>query len=564
MPRPWTALLIVMLLMAIPACDWDPAIEMRHPPRQIGLLEDTGGRMDINQAASPLLAPRYQIRPGHRMSLGFRRSALWVRIALDQAPATGPWVLEVAAPWMDRVDLYLPKPGGGWSGQSTGLDQPLAANRVSGFALEAPADTPRTGYAYLRLQSVLSLNAGLRLWTHAGFFSHVVTDSYLFGTLYGVLGAMVLVNLMVLLTTRDRAYLLYVLYLLSITAHQICLQGQVLLLPTSVWHLVPELSLVVSASLFFFGAAFCRVFIVTKEHAPLVDRLLQGVQAAALLLLALGLSGQLWWGTWVVHSLALVGPVLAIVAGIKALAHGFRPARFYLVAWVVLLLGAMAWGAWSMGWQVLVPLPRSLITVAAALECVLLSLALADRIGVMQRERRLLAQRERRFRHMSITDDLTGLFNARYLWSKLASEIRHAHELGQPLGLVLLDVDGFKRFNDTYGHIEGDRVLAALGRLMREVVRPADSPCRYGGEEFALVLPGAEGQASREVAERLRETLARLSFRPGDGERVTVTVSLGTAQLLPGDDAGTLVKRADRALYEAKARGKNQTVSSEE
>ncbi len=259
--------------------------------------------------------------------------------------------------------------------------------------------------------------------------------------------------------------------------------------------------------------------------------------------------------------MAIVGPVLAIAAGIKALLGGFRPARFYLAAWVVLLLGCMAWGAWSMGWNFLIPLPRSQLAVAAALECVLLSLALADRIGVMQRERRVLAQRERRYRRLSITDELTGLFNMRYFWSKLDSEIRHAHDLGQPFGLVLLDVDDFKRFNDTFGHTEGDKVLAKLGGLIQAAVRPADSPCRYGGEEFALILPGANSQATREVAERLRETFARHVFLPGNTDRTMVTASLGTAQLQPGDDGNSLVRRADQAMYRAKARGKNQTVS---
>ena len=206
------------------------------------------------------------------------------------------------------------------------------------------------------------------------------------------------------------------------------------------------------------------------------------------------------------------------------------------------------------------PLPRSLITIAAALESVLLSLALADRIGVIQRERNVLAQRERRYRQLSTTDELTGLFNSRYFRSKLASEIVHSHEMGHPLGLVLLDVDDFKRFNDTYGHTEGDKVLETLGRLLRSAVRPADSPCRYGGDEFAILLPGADAGASRDVCRRISEAMARCVFLPGDGARETVTASLGATQVQPGDDAYSLLKRADRALYQAKDMGKNQTV----
>ncbi len=562
MPSARLGLLIGLLLMVSPACGWLPTGQTPHLPTEVGLLEDPSGKMDITQAASPQTAARYQTRSGSRMSLGFSRSALWVRIPLDQAPVSGRWVLEVDAPWMDRVDLYLPTPKGGWKRESTGLEQPSAANRLPLFALPVPSDTPRQGHAYLRLQSVLSLNTGLRMWPQTQFVASTVADSYLYGYLYGVLGAMVLLNLLVFATTRDRAYLIYLLYLVSIIVHQFCLQGQILFLPAVAWPLVPHISLVVSGCVFFFGAAFCRVFLNARAVAPLVNRLLIGGQAVALVLVLLGVTGQIWWGTWLVHTLALVGPVLAIVAGIKALAGGFRPARFYLAAWAVLLLGSMAWGAWSMGWNLLVPLPRSQLAVAAALECILLSLALADRIRVMQHERRVLAQRERRYRQLSITDELTGLFNTRYFWSKLDSEIRHAHDLGQTLGLVLLDVDNFKRFNDTFGHMEGDKVLAKLGKLMQATVRPADSPCRYGGEEFALILPGAESQATREVAERVRQALARHVFLLGKSDREVVTVSMGTAQLQPGDECDSLVRRADKALYQAKALGKNQTVSA--
>ncbi|MBU4564689.1 MAG: sensor domain-containing diguanylate cyclase [Desulfarculus sp.] len=560
MPRNLSTLLIILMLVVGPACDWDKSPKTKHPPTEVGLLEDSSCQMDITQATSANTASLYQVKHTNRMSLGFCRSPLWVRIPLDQTPAKGRWVLEVAAPWMDRVDLYLPGPQGGWQKQSTGLEQPLASNRQGVFALKAPADSPRSGYAYLRLQSVLSLNAGLHIWSEDAFEINNSTDTFLYGLLYGVMGAMVLINLLVLLTTRDRAYLMYVLYLLSIMAHQFCLQGQILFLPTWVWPLVPSISLVVSALALLFGAAFCRVFLNTKKNAPLADYLIRGYMAASLGLLVLGLLGQIWWGTWVVHSLALVGPMIGIYAGFMALARGFRPARFYLVAWIVLLFGTMSWGAWSMGGDFLMPLPRSLITVAAALESVLLSLALADRIGMIQRERNVLAQRERRYRQLSTTDELTGLFNSRYFRSKLASEIVHAHELGHPLGLVLLDVDDFKRYNDTYGHTEGDKVLETLGRLLRSAVRPADSPCRYGGDEFAILLPGADNEASRDVCRRISEAMARCVFLPGDGARESVTASLGATQIQPGDDAYSLLKRADRALYQAKDMGKNQTV----
>ncbi|MEW6264316.1 MAG: diguanylate cyclase [Thermodesulfobacteriota bacterium] len=557
----WPMLLMILLLLVASSCGRREEPASKHPPSEIGLLENPDGRMDIAQAASPQMAGGYLVKQDNRMSLGFSRSALWVRLPLAQAPAREPWVLVVAAPWMDRVDFYLPEPDGDWRRQATGLQQPGAAKTAGGFVLRAPDDTPRAGYAYLRLESVLALNAGLRLWPRAEFEEYTLIYAYLFGGLYGVMGAMLIVNLMVFLVTRHRVYLLYVLYLFSIIVHQFCLQGQILILPLSLWPLVPHLSLTVSAFALFFGAAFCRFFLISRVHAPLADRFLIGVQIAASLLLVLALTGRLWWGTWLTHSLAVAGPVAAIVAGIKAMTRGYRPARVYLLAWIVLLLGVMSWGAWSMGWLDTFRPPQITITVAASLESCLLTLALADRVRIIHQERRLLAQRERRYRQLSITDELTGLFNQRYFWSKLPSELGHAHQLGQPLSLLLMDLDDFKHFNDSYGHDAGDKILAEAGKLLRANMRPADSACRYGGEEFALILPGADGRAAQEVAERVRRSLAGSLVRLQEGLALRVTASLGTAQVTPGDNDKTLFKRADQALLLAKTRGKNQVMA---
>ncbi len=555
-------LILILLILVCAACDSVPASTQAQPPTHIGLLEDPSEEMDIERAASPQTAASYKTIERNRVSLGFNRSPLWVRIDLDQTPATGPWVLDVAAPWMDRIDYYLPLPNGGWLENSTGLQQPSPTSRLGLFAFLAPDDTPRKGFAYLRLQSVLSLNAGLRIYSRSDFEDCVVHETYLFGALYGVMGAMLLFNTLVFLATRDKVYLRYILYMVSIIAHQFCLQGQVLFLPKELWHLIPAISLVSSSFLLFFGAEFSSAFLITKTNTPLIHKFLRATQAASVVLFVLALTNQIWYGTWLIHSLALVAPVIAIAAGTQAMSRGFRPARFYLIAWCVLLLGAMAWGAWSMGLNLLVPLPRSLMTIAAAIESILLSMALADRIREIQNERQILVQRERRYRHLSLTDELTGLFNSRYFWNKLDSETRHAHETGDPMGLILLDVDDFKRFNDTYGHTEGDKVLAVLGKQMQSAVRLDDSPCRYGGEEFALILPGVEGQAILEIGERIRQGFARHVFEPSPGMQVKVTVSLGAAQLRLNEDSKTVVKRADQALYQAKARGKNQTVEA--
>ena len=560
MSKHWPA--CCLILVALFALVLDRAWSARGPflPAEVAYLEDPDGRLDILRAASPGNADRYVIKKDNRLSLGFSRSALWVRLALDDIPLGGPFVLVVAAPWMDRVDLFLPDPEKGWGQQTTGLLTPGNGVAPGGFALTGPADTPRIGFGYLRLESVLALNAGLRILTRGDFDRQVMAGAYFSGGLYGIILAMIAINLMVLLTTRDRVYLYYVSYLLTVIVHQFCLQGQILLLPRSYWPLVPNLSLVVTALVFFFGAAFCRSFLDSQRHAPLADRFMFGVQVLAVVLLVLALTGQLWYGTWLTHSLAVISPLAAIAAGVQAARKGYLPARIYLVAWIVLLLGLTSWGAWSMGLLDRLRPPQMTLCVAVALESCLLTLALAERVRGIQQERQIIAQRERRYHQLSITDELTGLFNQRYFRRQLAEELEHALCRKIPLSLVLLDLDDFKKVNDDHGHRAGDLVLAETGHLLRKSVRPNDSPCRYGGEEFALILPGADLKAAMEVAERVRRGMAEKNIQAQPDKLLNITISLGATRFLPGDDANTLFQRADQYLYQAKALGKNRVV----
>ena len=164
---------------------------------------------------------------------------------------------------------------------------------------------------------------------------------------------------------------------------------------------------------------------------------------------------------------------------------------------------------------------------------------------------------------MCSSDLLTGLYNKRHLMDALGREMARAQRSGEPLSLLVLDVDDFKRFNDRHGHLEGDHVLLALARVLRGQARAGDFACRFGGEEFALVLPGTNLEDARLVAERVRQAFAATPLTPGGQAAVHCTVSVGVAQMHPGDKDQELLARADRAMYQAKRQGKNQTVTAE-
>ncbi|WP_193178430.1 PleD family two-component system response regulator [Oricola nitratireducens] len=165
---------------------------------------------------------------------------------------------------------------------------------------------------------------------------------------------------------------------------------------------------------------------------------------------------------------------------------------------------------------------------------------------------------------LAVTDGLTGLHNRRYLDTHLDTLVARALNREKHLALLITDIDRFKAVNDTYGHEAGDDVLREFARRLRVNVRGMDLACRYGGEEFVIVMPDTPPHVAAEVAERLRAQIESDGFAIDNGaQTIDVTVSVGVASLIrrEGEDAKTLLKRADKALYEAKSTGRNRVVS---
>ncbi|MDD5761892.1 MAG: GGDEF domain-containing protein [bacterium] len=191
-------------------------------------------------------------------------------------------------------------------------------------------------------------------------------------------------------------------------------------------------------------------------------------------------------------------------------------------------------------------------------------------------------RREAEMRELVTKDALTSFYNRRYFFHRLNSEIQRAKRYGRTLSLLILDVDDFKRFNDTYGHLEGDALLRRMADLIRGTIRRSDAKpsyevdiaCRYGGEEFAVILPEAAQVQGAEAAERLRASIEargagvvaekirqRIEATPMEGKAVTVSIGVSS---FPehGTDVEAMIRAADDAMYKAKRAGKNRVVIS--
>jgi diguanylate cyclase (GGDEF)-like protein/PAS domain S-box-containing protein len=182
-------------------------------------------------------------------------------------------------------------------------------------------------------------------------------------------------------------------------------------------------------------------------------------------------------------------------------------------------------------------------------------------ITEQRRMHEALRQSERRYKELSITDELTGLYNVRHFYAQLKSEADRASRYHRPLSMLMIDLDDFKNYNDSYGHLEGDKVLAGLGAMIRDNTRRTDSGYRYGGEEFTVILPETPAKYALIIAERLRMKSKNQVLSPVQAEKVQITVSIGISEYVPGEEISEFIKRADRRMYLAKEQGKDQICS---
>lgn len=174
---------------------------------------------------------------------------------------------------------------------------------------------------------------------------------------------------------------------------------------------------------------------------------------------------------------------------------------------------------------------------------------------ILRRERNEMLER---LKVLSITDDLTQLYNSRHFHRQIKIEIERACRYHHPLSLLMIDIDWFKSFNDRFGHLQGDAALSHVGRFIQMSLRAMDSAYRYGGEEFAVILPVTTGEEALVAAERIRAKVEQSPVVFEDGTSAPLTLSIGIGDYNPGETENQLIQRADQALYQSKENGRNR------
>lgn len=195
------------------------------------------------------------------------------------------------------------------------------------------------------------------------------------------------------------------------------------------------------------------------------------------------------------------------------------------------------------------------------LETVLISLALGQHVRLLNRKYMEKRKKQNKYMRLASHDSLTNLYNTRAFWQIMEHNLKEAEILEQPLSLAIFDLDHFKRINDRYGHQTGDIVLRSFAEILSRNVRGKDAACRYGGEEFCLIMPASNSQHALKLAQRIKDLVEQdivQSHIPS--ESITYTVSIGIAESLQGCSPQALFEATDSALYQAKATGRNRIV----
>ncbi|UUQ66871.1 ATP-binding protein [Pseudomonas fuscovaginae UPB0736] len=390
--------LLMMLLSWLPlmasAVEFDESTQNLPLGRVMQVYEDVSGQAAIADVASPAMASHFHRHDKDALNAGYSRSAFWLKVDLTYKPKkTGvrrTWLLEMAYPPMDRIDLYLPNASGGYQlSQRTGDELPFASRPIKQnnylFELDFAPNESKT--LYLRLQTDGSVQAPLSLWSEQAYLEDQPVRLYVLGLIYGVLLGMLVYNLFIYLSVRDTSYLYYIFYIASFGFYQLSVNGAAVqyFWPDNPWWANAATPFLIGSA-GFFGCQFTRSFLGTAAHSRWLDRLLLLLMAVGVLVMALSLMTGYGLALRVATALALAFTVTIFFAGARAWYRGLRVARYFLIAWSAFLLGGLINTLMVLGY-----LPNMFLTmyasqIGSALEVGLLSLALADRINAMREQ----------------------------------------------------------------------------------------------------------------------------------------------------------------------------------
>lgn len=526
-------------------------IEVNQAPisliEHLHLLEDPGAEMSFSRFLSPEVQARMQLWNSPSANFGFTRSAYWVAFTLrNPSDRPLPLLIRQDYPLIDHVDFWAPDGEGNWRRRSTGDRLPFASRPLAlrdfVFPETLPANTERT--YYMRYASQGSLNISLSVSGGNAFLERLNTEQLLLGIYYGGFLVLLLYNLFLFMAVRDRAYFYYICYAISFGLFFGVHNGlsYQFIWPGNPWLANQSLLVLIGLSLIF-GIQFVRDICSGRKLAPGADRF-----SRWLLYLIVPLTLMVPFVSYrlmipVFSMLSLIASVQLLLLGVVSVLRGSIPARYFMAGWIAVSISVIAYMLKTFGWLPHNGFTQNAFQVGALLEMVLLSLALGARITEIEKR--------------GYIDELSGLYNRRHFDEQLTREFHLASRSGTPLALLVIDLDHFKAINDRYGHHEGDRVIRAVGELIQRQIRKPAVACRYGGEEFVILLPRVNLEQAGALAQRLVREVVELE---PNGTLLTTSIGVAAYEKNNYSEESGLFEASDAALYRAKREGRNRVV----
>jgi len=524
---------------------------------ELKVLEDPTGELELDDVRSSPWQERFESRQKKTPNFAYTSSAYWFQLDIQDLSGGQDWVLEIGYPLLQDVQFFYPGDRGSYNRVQTGALYPYDSRPIQNrkFVFPLPSINPEETFSiFLRTETAYAHIVPLQIWERESFHARTSREYIVQGIYYGMVLIMGLYNLFFLFFSRDIRYLLYVLYIVSIALFHMSLNG------LSFEFFWPQQPIWGSRSILVFGFAstfflflFAFRILQLPRQLPVFSRIFIGVAGFSLLMIPVALLVNYTPAMQIKIATASIAAAILVIAVVLSWKKGLRPARFLFLAWVFLAGGTVLLMGRSLGIFPHGFLTMSGIQIGSGLEMIFLSLSMAEYT-------KILGQEKEEATELARLDELTGLFNRRALLDIGQKQLDLCRAGGNPLAVVMVDIDDFKEINDCHGHEGGDRFLKQVARALKSQVREADCVGRFGGDEFLIFLASAGAGTARTMVEKMRKYIEKEQVTLSGGEKIQVSCSFGVALLQEEKELTELIQRADNALFMAKREGRNRVV----